>query len=50
MNNALKNRYARWRRYRRTLNELSGLTNRDLHDLGIARAQIPHIAREASRG
>jgi len=35
--------------YRQTFDELSVLTDRDLADLGIARASIPSVAREAAR-
>ena len=43
--------YAAKRRvYRRTFNELSALSQRDLNDLGIARANIPEIARTAAFG
>jgi uncharacterized protein YjiS (DUF1127 family) len=45
----LKSRYASWKRYSRTLNELESLSNRELADLGIARADIPRLAREAAR-
>jgi uncharacterized protein YjiS (DUF1127 family) len=45
----LKSRYARWQRYNRTVSELGALSNRDLADLGIARADINRIARETSR-
>ena len=34
--------------YRRTYSELAALGDRELADLGIARAQIPDIAKEAS--
>lgn len=39
----------RIRSYRRTVNELSNLRDRDLADLGISRSDIPAIARQASR-
>lgn len=39
---------ARQAAYRRTLNELRVLTDRDLADLGIARADIRRIAQEAA--
>jgi len=39
----------RWRRYNRTVAELSHLSNRDLADLGLSRSDIPRIAREASK-
>ncbi|MEM7288793.1 MAG: DUF1127 domain-containing protein [Pseudomonadota bacterium] len=37
----------KWHNYRRTVNELSSLTNRELDDLGISRGDIPHVARSA---
>lgn len=37
-----------WRRYRETVNELSRLSNRELSDLGLARSDIPYVARKAS--
>jgi len=40
-------KYKDWRAYRRTVNELSGLSNRELADLGINRADIPFVARRA---
>jgi len=39
--------YRNWRRYRQTVNELSRLSNRELTDLGIARSDIPFVARKA---
>ena len=39
-----------WNRVRQTRNELMGLSNRELNDLGISRGDIPHIARRAVRG
>ncbi|MCB1386980.1 MAG: DUF1127 domain-containing protein [Nitratireductor sp.] len=36
-----------WRSYRRTVNELGALSNRELNDLGISRADIPFIAKNA---
>ena len=50
MFNTLKTRYSRWQRYSRTVAELEGLSNRDLADLGIARSDIPRLAREAVAG
>lgn len=38
-----------WRKIRRTENELHRLSTRELDDLGISRADIPAIARGASR-
>lgn len=37
--------YRKWRNYRRTVSELSALSNRELDDLGIARGEIPFVAR-----
>ena len=45
----LKSRITTWKRYNRTITELQALTNRELADLGIARADIIRIAREAAR-
>ena len=45
----LKSRITTWKRYNRTITELQALTNRELADLGIARADISRIARDAAR-
>ncbi len=45
----LKTRIATWKRYSRTVSELQALSNRDLADLGIARADISRIAKNAVR-
>ena len=37
----------RWNRYHSTRRELNLLTDRELADLGILRADIPRIARDA---
>ncbi|MEM8823849.1 MAG: DUF1127 domain-containing protein [Pseudomonadota bacterium] len=42
--------WAKWRQYRKTVNELSALSTRDLDDLGIARGMIRSIALEAAYG
>lgn len=39
--------FRNWRRYRETVNELSRLSNRELNDLGITRAEIHGVARGA---
>ena len=44
--NLIRN-YRNWRRYRETVTELSRLSNRELHDLGISRSDIPSVARKA---
>ena len=41
--------YQKWRKYRRTLNELNGLSTRELNDLGISRGDIPFVARGGKR-
>jgi uncharacterized protein YjiS (DUF1127 family) len=42
-------RYFRaWKRYDSAINELSGLTDRELADIGISRCDIPRLAREHS--
>ena len=42
--NLIRN-YRNWRRYRDTVNELSRLSNRELNDLGISRAEIEAVAQ-----
>lgn len=37
------------RAYYRTLSELNGLSDRELADIGISRADIPSVARAAGR-
>ncbi|MGN6459728.1 MAG: DUF1127 domain-containing protein [Pseudolabrys sp.] len=37
-----------WRRYNRSLNELSRLGDRELADIGISRSEIPTIAWKAA--
>ena len=46
--NTLTSRFRRWRRYRETIRELQGLSGRELQDLGISRADIGRLAREAA--
>ena len=43
-----KDAMARRRLYTRTLHELSALSDRDLSDLGMSRADIGRVAREAA--
>lgn len=40
-------KFREWRSYRRTITELSALSNRELDDLGISRSDIPFVARRA---
>jgi uncharacterized protein YjiS (DUF1127 family) len=50
MNFSFIRRYFRERRvYWSVIQELSSYTDRELHDLGIDRADIDEIAREAAR-
>lgn len=44
--NLIRN-YRNWRRYRETVNELSRLSNRELNDLGIHRADIAAVANKS---
>ena len=44
----LSGRIRRWNAYRRTLNELERLSERELKDLGISRYDIHRIARESA--
>lgn len=39
--------FSNWRKYRQTINELGRMSDRELHDLGIGRSDIPYIARKA---
>lgn len=45
----LKARITTWKRYSRTVSELTALSNRELADLGIMRSDINRIARDAVR-
>jgi uncharacterized protein YjiS (DUF1127 family) len=45
----LKTRITTWKRYNRTVAELTALSNRELADLGIMRADIARVARAAVR-
>ena len=44
----LADRVIRFRLYRETLNELASLTDRELEDLGLHRANLPEVARTAA--
>ena len=44
----VKVRYAKWQLFRATRDELMSLSNRELNDLGIARANIHSIAYETA--
>ncbi|WP_164657947.1 DUF1127 domain-containing protein [Tropicibacter sp. Alg240-R139] len=45
---AAKTRYIRNRMYRRTVNELSALSEHELADLGLHRSMIKRIAQQTS--
>lgn len=47
--NELARSYKRYRKYRATVWELNGLSDRELNDIGIARCDIGRLAREAIR-
>lgn len=47
---ALGERFAAWRAYRRTIAELSGLGGDELADLGLHRSEIRRVAHEAVYG
>ncbi len=40
-------KFSAWRRYRHSVRELSQLSDRELHDLGICRADIELVARKS---
>lgn len=40
---------AAWRRYRESVRELSRLSDRELNDLGIGRADIETVVRQSAR-
>lgn len=46
--NQLQVSWARHKVYRKTYEELSALSDRDLHDLGIARGNIKQLAMETA--
>ncbi|WP_040615572.1 DUF1127 domain-containing protein [Oceanicola granulosus] len=48
--NEYRERQAKYNVYRRTVTELSSLTDRDLADLGVHRSQIRGLAHEAAYG
>ena len=49
MFDTLTRRFRNWRNYQTTVSELSRLSTRELNDLGIARGDIPFVARRAGR-
>lgn len=47
---AVRDAYARYKMYRATVNELQGLTGRELADIGLNRSMIKSVATEAAYG
>lgn len=46
----ISQRFAKYQKYRETLAELNSLSDREIHDLGVSRANIRDIARDAANG
>lgn len=46
----LRKSYADYRLYRRTLNELHGLSNRELNDLGLSSFSLRQVAYDSVYG
>ena len=46
--NILSN-FNQWREYRRAVNELNALSNRELDDLGITRGEITRVVRNGNK-
>lgn len=49
MINAIKKRFDNWKRYNRTYNELAEMSEGELRDLNICRADISRLARQAMK-
>lgn len=45
----LRLRMARRREYHRIADQLRGLSDRELHDIGVGRSMIPFLARQAAK-
>ena len=45
--NDLHRSYKQYLRYQKTLRELAALSDRELNDLGLARCDIPFVARKS---
>jgi uncharacterized protein YjiS (DUF1127 family) len=43
----ISDRVRRWRDYRRALNELDSLSDRELAELGLFRCDLPRVARDS---
>ena len=46
----ITSRYLTWRRFRESVRELSRLSDRELNDLGIGRADIATVVRQSLQG
>lgn len=44
---AMVARFQAWRMYRKTVAELSALSDRELDDIGLIRSEVPNYARKA---
>jgi hypothetical protein len=44
---SITEKFNAWRRYRTSVRELSQLTDRELRDLGLTRAEIESVARKS---
>lgn len=49
MFDTIRNKYRSWKTYQSTVSELSRLSNRELNDIGIGRADIPFVSRQTNR-
>ena len=47
--NSIASKIQKWRQYRASVRELSRLSDRELNDLGIGRADIEYVARKGAR-
>ena len=45
---SIAHKLSEWRRYRISVRELTRLSDRELADLGMSRAEIGHVARKAA--
>ena len=46
----IASKYLTWRRFRESVRELSRLSDRELSDLGIGRADISTVVRQSLQG
>lgn len=43
----LRKAYTSWRKYRRTIDELASMSDRELNDLGLSRSDIKSVAHKS---